>query len=75
MSINYTDLVKQHLEETNGPISPSNLYRSAVGSGAIGSITKVISELRMACETICKGPGYRRLRTNGIKGYQYEKIA
>jgi hypothetical protein len=73
MSINYTNLVKQHLDSASDPISPSHMYRSAVEEGAIGSATKIISALRKSCETLCKGSHYRRLRTGGIKGYQYER--
>jgi prophage maintenance system killer protein len=74
MSINYTNLVKQHLDSRGEPISPSHMYRCAVEEGAIGSATKIISELRKSCENLCKGSDYRRLRTDGVKGYQYLRV-
>jgi hypothetical protein len=75
MSVNYLELVTEHLNNAIEPISPSHIYRAAVEAGATESSTKVISSIRKICECLSSSTNYRRLKTKGIKGYQYEKKA
>lgn len=69
----YLNFVRDNLDNINVPIKPSTLIRSAIDSGAVGSMESVHKGIRMACDSLANSTGYKRIRTPDVSGYQYIK--
>ena len=64
---------KSCLDEANAPLMASHLTRKAIDEGAHGDIAHIQSNIRKALECYASMSEYKRIRVEGVKGYQYVK--